>query len=54
MVYLPVQSTIIPSYLTINGFRYIDNGKTVGEGKLEGSYYQVDLAGGQYSGEISY
>ena len=54
MVYLPVPTSIKPANLTINGFRTIDNGKTVGDGKLEGSYYQVDLAGGKYSGEISY
>jgi hypothetical protein len=54
MVYLPVQTNIIPANLKINGFKYIDHGKTVGEGKLEGRYYQVALAGGKYSGEINY
>ena len=54
MVYLPVPTNIKPANLTINGFRTIDNGKTVGDGKLEGNYYQVALSGGKYSGKISY
>jgi len=54
IVYLPVESSVTPANLTINGFRYIDNGKTVGEGKLEGRYFQLVIAGGQYSGEINY
>lgn len=51
-VYLPISSQHVPKELTINSQKYINQGNCSNWGKIEGRYYKIHLANGNYSGEI--